>query len=199
MQWLGNSLWVFDISTAAKCQRMLEVFTYARQRYGINLFVIDNLSKLDIDPDDYNKQRDFVDKLTDFTKDHDVHIILVAHMRKGKDDKVIGGKFDVLGGGSITNLADTVLIWFRNREKEEAFKNPTLKDDEVRKYEAQPDVTCKCEKQRNGEDEPVINLWFHKASHQFLGAPGVSPRKYVHYSTTEQPSADLAGIDAEVF
>lgn len=153
VQWLGNGLWVFDVSTTAKCQRMLEVFAYARQRYGINLFIIDNLSKLDIDPDDYNKQRDFVDKLTDFAKDHDVHIILVAHMRKGKDDKEIGGKFDVLGGGSITNLADTVLIWFRNREKEETLKNPTLEEDAVRKYEAEPDAICKCEKQRNGEDE----------------------------------------------
>ncbi|OHX37847.1 hypothetical protein BJL95_04545 [Methylomonas sp. LWB] len=199
MQWLGNGLWVFDVSTSAKCQRMLDVFAYARQRYGINLFIIDNLSKLDIDPDDYNKQRDFVDKLTDFAKDHDVHIILVAHLRKGNNDEQPGGKFDVLGGGAITNLADTVLIWWRNRKKEEKLKQGNLDDIEVKQLEKQPDALCLCEKQRNGEDEPRIALWFHKASHQFLGAPGAAPRKYVHYLTTGQPSADLAGIDAEVF
>ncbi|MEI8573574.1 toprim domain-containing protein [Methylomonas sp. LW13] len=199
MEWLGNSLWVFDISKTAKGERMLEVFGYARQRYGINLFVIDNMSKLDINPDDFNRQRDFVDKLTDFAKDHDVHIILVAHLRKGDNDEKPGGKFDVLGGGSTTNLADTVLIWWRNRKKEEKLKQPNLDDIEVAQIQKEPDALCLCEKQRNGEDEPRIALWFHKPSHQFLGAPGIAPRKYVHYSTAEQPNTDLAGIDAEVF
>jgi twinkle protein len=197
MDWFGNRLWVFDVATTAKREKMLEVFSYARQRYGINLFVIDNLSKLDIDPDDYNEQRNFVDNLTDFVKEHDVHVILVAHMRKGKDDSEPGGKFDVLGGGSITNLADTVLIWWRNRKKEEKLKRNDLDEDEVAKIESEPDALCLCEKQRNGEDEPRITLWFHKASHQFLPFKGGSPKKYVSYC---RKGAELSKtIDCEVF
>jgi len=91
------------------------------------------------------------------------------------------------------------LIWHRNRKKEEELKNENLSEARRLELQSDYDVLCKCEKQRNGEDEPRIALWFHKASHQFLGAPGVAPRKYVHYSTAEQPSDDLAGIDSEVF
>lgn len=196
MEWLGQSLWVFDVATTAKRERMLEVFSYARQRYGINLFVIDNLSKLDIDPDNYNEQRNFVDKLTDFAKEHDVHVILVAHMRKGKDDSEPGGKFDVLGGGSITNLADTVLVWFRNRKKEEKLRKQDLTDDEIEQIEAEPDALCLCEKQRNGEDEPRITLWFDRRSHQFLPFKGANPKKYVSYCRKD---AAMPSIDSEVF
>jgi twinkle protein len=199
MRWLGNGLWVFDVATTAKRERMLEVFQYARQRYGIDLFVIDNLSKLDIDLDDYNGQRAFIDRLTDFAKDHDVHVMLVAHMRKSDNDEKPGGKFDVLGGGSITNLADTVLIWWRNRKKEEKLKRTDLDDDDVAKIESEPDALCLCEKQRNGEDEPRITLWFHKASHQFLPFKAAPPRKYVPYSVTDPDRVEPCVSDCEVF
>ena len=90
-KWFGDRLWVFDVVGTAKAEKIIEVFTYARQRYGIRLFVIDNLSKLDIGLDNYDKQRDFVDQLTDFAKDHDSHVILVAHSRKTMDDSKAGG------------------------------------------------------------------------------------------------------------
>jgi twinkle protein len=181
MRWLERGMWVFDVATTAKHARMLEVFRYARQRYGITLFVIDNLSKLDIDLDDYNGQRVLVDKLTDFAKQHDVHVFLVAHLRKGEDDGKPGGKFDVKGSGAITDLVDTVLIWWRNRKKEERLKCTDLSDTERLELEEKPDAVCLCEKQRNGEDEPRIGLWFHKSSHQFLPIKGGRPRRYVSY------------------
>jgi twinkle protein len=182
MRWLERSLWVFDVSTTAKHERMLDVFKYARQRYGVTLFVIDNLSKLDIDLDDYNGQRAFVDKLTDFAKEHDVHVFLVAHVRKGDDDGKPGGKFDVKGSGAITDLVDTVLIWWRNRKKEDRLKRQDLGETERLELEEAPDAVCLCEKQRNGEDEPRIALWFDKASHQFLPSKDWHPREYVRYS-----------------
>lgn len=198
MKWLGISLWVFDVATTAKRERMLEVFHYARQRYGINLFVIDNLSKLDIDLDDYNGQRAFVDTLTDFAKEHDVHIILVCHMRKTESDEKPGGKFDVLGGGSITNLADTVLVWWRNRKKEERLKRSDLDEAEIDRIQSEPDALCLCEKQRNGEDEPRIALWFDKSSHQFLQQKNTRPQQYVKFTTSKFSSLEK-GDDSDVF
>jgi twinkle protein len=181
MDWLERSMWVFDVATTAKHERMLEVFKYARQRYGITLFVIDNLSKLDIDLDDYNGQRAFVDKLTDFAKQHDVHVFLVAHLRKGEDDGKPGGKFDVKGSGALTDLVDTVLIWWRNRKKEEKLKRVDLSEADREETEELPDAMCLCEKQRNGEDEPRISLWFHGPSHQFLPVKDWHPRRYVNF------------------
>lgn len=180
MNWLGNDrMWVFDVSTTAKHTRMLEVFEYARARYGVTLFVIDNMSKLDIDLDDYNGQRVFIDKLTDFAKNHNVHVFLVAHMRKREDDSKPTGKMDIKGSGTITDLVENVLICWRNRGKEAKLKNPQIDDIERQEWEDKPDEMLICEKQRNGEDEPRIALWFDKESHQYLECSGSKPREYV--------------------
>lgn len=150
----------------AKADKIIEVFEYACRRYRLKLFVIDNLSKLDIGLENYDGQRDFVDRLTDFAKDHDCHVILVAHSRKAFDDSKAGGKFDVKGSGAITDLADTVLVWWRNRPKEERVRKAGKNVDSS--ILEKPDAVVRCEKQRNGEDEPVICLWFDRGSHQFL-------------------------------
>lgn len=181
IDWYARYLWVFDMSSTAKTELLLSVFRYARQRYGVTLFVIDNLSKLDIDLDDYNRQRAFVDQLTDFAKQHDAHVFLVAHVRKGDDDSKPGGKFDVKGSGAITDLVDTVLIWWRNRQKEEKLKRMDLSDADREETERLPDAICRCEKQRNGEEEPRIRLWWHAPSHQFVQSQGHPPREYVRW------------------
>jgi twinkle protein len=181
MKWLAGSLWVFDVATTAKTDLLLEVFAYARRRYGITLFVIDNLSKLNIDLDDYNRQRAFTDELTDFAKQHDVHVILVAHMKKGEDDGKPGGKFDVKGSGAITDLADNVLIWWRNRVKEDKIRKGNLSDADLAEIDNQPDAICRCEKQRNGDDEPRISLWWHAPSHQFVGSHNGRAREYLRW------------------
>lgn len=181
MNWLAGGLWVFDVATTAKTDLLLEVFAYARKRYGITLFVIDNLSKLNIDLDDYNRQREFIDELTDFAKQHDVHVFLVAHMKKGEDDARPGGKFDVKGSGAITDLVDNVLVWWRNRVKEEKIRKGAAGLD-LDELDKQPDAVCRCEKQRNGDDEPRINLWWHAGSHQFIGSKDGRPREYLQWA-----------------
>ncbi|BBL73186.1 toprim domain-containing protein [Methylomagnum ishizawai] len=192
MTWLDARLWAFDVVGAAKHKEMLRVFAYARQRYGVRLFVIDNMSKLDIGLEDYDGQRAFVESLCGFAKAHDAHVFLVAHVRKGEDDGKPGGKFDVKGSGAITDLVDTVLIWWRNRKKEERLKRSDLSDAERQELEEKPDALCVCEKQRNGEDEPRIALWFHRPSHQFLPFRNSKPVEYVPFSTRE-PAAEAEG------
>jgi len=54
----NDNLWLFNLIGNAKSDRLLEVFKYARQRYGIDVFVIDSFMMLDIAEDDYNAQRD---------------------------------------------------------------------------------------------------------------------------------------------
>jgi twinkle protein len=64
--WYGDKLWLFDLVRTAKSQRLIEVFRYARQRYGVDVFVIDSLMKLDIAEDDYKAQKVFMEQLCDF-------------------------------------------------------------------------------------------------------------------------------------
>ena len=173
--WYSGKLWVFDTVGTAKADRVLEVFAYARRRYGIRLFLIDNLAKCGFDEDDYNGQKGFVDKLTDFAKDDDVHVILVAHLRKAQDENHVGNKFDVKGSGAITDMVDNVLVIWRNKGKEDKAREGKADD-------ATPDALLICNKQRNGDEEPRISLWFDRESKQFLEFRNASCRQYVEFS-----------------
>ncbi|XBY07296.1 hypothetical protein ABR759_20570 [Escherichia coli] len=59
---------MFGLTGTAKADRLIEIFDYARRRYGIQLFIIDSLMKCGIGDDDYNGQKAFVDSICDFKK-----------------------------------------------------------------------------------------------------------------------------------
>jgi len=84
------------------------VFEYARQRYGIDVFLIDSLMKCGIAEDDFNTQKCFVERLCDFKNSHPCHIHLIAHPRKSQDESHLPNKMDIKGSGAITDLADNV-------------------------------------------------------------------------------------------
>ncbi len=179
-KWYDNHLWIFDLVGTAKTQRLLEVFLYARRRYGIDVFVIDSLMKCGISEDDYNAQKALIEELCDFKNTHECHIHLVAHPRKPQDEHKIPGKLDMKGTGSITDLADNCFSVWRNK----------LKEDEINRMKGAPsdsllekfDSLLACDKQRNGEWEGKFALWFHRDSFQYLENRHTKPRQYVEYS-----------------
>jgi len=183
-RWYAGKLWAFDVTGTAKTGRILEVFAYAARRYGIRVFVIDNLAKCGLGEDDYNGQKHFVDGLTDFAKTHDAHVLLVHHTRKGESEDRPQSKWDIKGSGGITDMADSVLVLWRNKPKEEAIRQAearrqTPDRDTLEKI----DAALQCHKQRNGEEEPGVGLWFDRASHQFIERRGDAPRVYVSGGT----------------
>jgi len=181
--WYADKAWLFDVVGNTAVERMLEVFTYAQQRYGVSVFVVDSLMKCGIREDDYPGQKAFVDQLCDFKHKHDAHVFLVTHSRKGDSENHPCGKFDVKGSGGITDLADTVLTTWRNKGKEkqvaEAVQVGAIPSGELL---TKPDALLVCSKQRNGEWEGQIALWWHQQSHQFVAKPGGHPHQYVPYS-----------------
>lgn len=116
-EWYHQRLWIFDLVGTAKTKRLLEVFLYARQRYGIDVFVIDSLMKCGLGEDDFNAQKQFVEQLCDFKNQHDCQIHLVVHPRKGADESKLPGKLDIKGSGSISDLADNCFTIWRNKKK----------------------------------------------------------------------------------
>jgi twinkle protein len=144
-------------------EQMLAVCRYATTELGINQIVIDSLMKCVKGEDDMNGQKDFVNALCAISRDSGVHIHLVHHMRKGSDEKSIGGKFDLKGSGSITDQADNVFIVWKNKEKaQQIAEHGFFIDREV------PDAVLVCEKQRNGEWEGKLKLWFDYKSQQYI-------------------------------
>lgn len=179
--WYSGKFWVFDVTGTAKAERILDVFRYARKRYGIRQFVIDSLMKCGIAEDDYKAQKAFVEALTDFKNQFDCHVHLVAHARKKDDEKQAPGKLDVKGTGAITDLADTCLTAWRNRVKEEKLAKAKTDEEKAELLEA-PDAILICDKQRNGDWEGKAALWFDPASLQFLERRSQPPRAYVPFT-----------------
>lgn len=178
--WYRPKLWVFNVVGKSKIDKMFEVFSYARKRYGITMFVIDNLQKLDIDVEDNSAVKNFVERLTDFNIEHDCVSFLIHHQRKGHDESY-SGKMGVKGSGSLTDLVDTILIWFRNKEKEKKRHDAEMVKGEFDES-LEPDAFLYCEGQRNGDDEPTYGFWFDRESTQFVEYHGQRPKRYVNYS-----------------
>lgn len=119
MKWMSDKLWILNIIGTGKVDRILEVFKYAVKRYDIRNFIIDSLTKCNIAEDDYNGQKEFIDKLTDFATQYQVIIHLVVHQRKPMNEDGRPGKFGVRGAAAITDEASTVIsLWRRNEEEE---------------------------------------------------------------------------------
>ncbi|KLF53522.1 DNA replication protein [Klebsiella aerogenes] len=178
-----DRLWIFGLTGTAKAERLIEIFTYARRRYGIQLFIIDSLMKCGIGDDDYNGQKAFVDALCDFKNKTNSHIILVTHSRKGDSEEKPTGKMDVKGSGAITDLTDNLFIIWRNKGRERAIQRMQAGEQLSEKEEqlaAAPASVLMLEKQRNGEGwEGGVPLFLDEQSHQFLQAEGASPYNYV--------------------
>lgn len=189
--WTDGRLWLYDHTGSVKPQKMLAIVRYAVENFNIQHFVIDNLMKCVPGDDDYNGQKDFVNALTAIAQDTGVHVHLVAHVKKGGSEYERPGKFDIKGSGSITDLADNLFIVWRNKKKEAVLdgklKVPKIEENDVR---FGPDCFLSIEKQRNGDFEGSIGLWFDPQSMQYVESHGQHPRRY---------HVDGAGVPLEDF
>jgi twinkle protein len=172
--WLRDRMWIFDLLGTASIDRLLTVFSYAFKRYGIRHFVIDSLMMTDVPEDGagaMSAQKEAMRKLTSFARSLNVHVHLVAHPRKGQDEKRSPGKMDVAGSGKLTDAADNVFsVWSAQKED-----GDTSTDE--------PDAFLTLWKARNGETQHrALALFFNKACMQFSADDGRRPYVYVPYS-----------------
>lgn len=165
-------LWIYDQTDTVKSDRILGMCHYAATELGVKHIVIDSLMKCGIGADDYNAQKNFVDRLCWCAKSRKVHIHLVAHMRKGSREQDLPDKFDVKGAGELTDLVDNVFIVHRNKGKEARVE----RGEDVNPEE--PDCVLMVAKQRHGEWEGKVKLWLHKESMQLVPSPENRPMWY---------------------
>jgi twinkle protein len=173
---MGQGLYLYDHQGMVDRHKLEAAIRYASQEKGCKHFVIDSLMKCGIAEDDYNAQKDFVDQLCTVAKDTGTHIHLVAHSRKGKDEMTPPGKHDIRGGASISDQADNIIIVWRNKVKEDGIN-------QGKANHSDPDAVAICCKQRNGEWEGALPLFFDPDSQQLTETQGdvmdlLSPRTY---------------------
>jgi len=166
-------LYLYDQQGSVKAAKILAVIRYCADRLKMDHFVIDSLMKLGIGEDDYNGQKAIVDSLTVVARDFGIHIHLVAHSRKARDEFAAPGKMDVKGTGTITDQVDNVVTVWRNKVKEREIQDG--KNDRS----SEPDALLICDKQRNGEWEGKVALWFDPRSFQYLENGVDAPRQVI--------------------
>jgi twinkle protein len=167
--WTETRLWLYDQQGTVSWRQVCAVVRYCAKELGVTHFVVDSLMKCVAGEDDYNGQKAFIDELTAIARDHGIHIHIVHHIRKPADESHKPNKYDYKGTGAITDQVDNVISVWRNKVKEKKREAGGLG------LEAEPDALLICDKQRNGEWEGSIGLWFHPLSQQFLGAFGEEP------------------------
>jgi len=180
--WTADKLWLYTQTGTVSAKFMLAVIRYCMKSLrsaGVRMpphhIVIDSLMKCGMGVDEYNKQKWFVDELTTLCQDYNMHIHLVAHSRKRENEKGIMDKFDVKGAGDITDMADNVFTVWRNKSKEVEAKKPAPRMDVMEK----PDCILNCDKQRHGDWEGRIALWFHPSG-QYVSGPDKPPIPFVN-------------------
>ncbi|MEI8396502.1 MAG: hypothetical protein WCF85_17350 [Rhodospirillaceae bacterium] len=180
--WLDGWLWVFGQVGKAGVTRILEVFEYARCRYGCDVFVIDSLMRLGVGSEDYQGQEKAVFEVVSWAVEKGVHVHLVAHARKENRSNgpahAIPDAEDVKGTSEIaSNAANIVGIW-RNRKLEDEIKQAkdaatngdAAAELKLRDLAEKPPVVLNVAKQRNGDWEGKVGLWFSTETYQYRSA-----------------------------
>lgn len=125
-KWLGEALVLYDNTKMKSSERhsIMKAFSQSRAFFGCDLFVIDNLMTAKQDTDDdsdaLRAQANFANEALNFASENSVHVILVAHPRKGDNGDI---NDSVSGLGDITNMATNVIQIKKASEKEQKEMN----------------------------------------------------------------------------
>jgi len=154
--WLSQYVLILNSTQETSQLEIFDAFEYAARRNGVEFFIVDSLMRINLpgaDKDKYEAQKEFMNRVCDFSKNFDCHCHIVAHPRKGGSDSDRLDKVDISGSGDITNLADNVLIMWR--------------PDEDEKKENDPDGILYVKKNREFGEDGGVRLYFDKKSKRF--------------------------------
>ena len=185
LSWMADGarggLLLYDVIGKASVETLIEVFDYARAKYGCDQFIIDSLMRLGIAGDDYTGQEKAVFRLVDWTIASNIHLHVVAHARKGGGAN--GGApetEDIKGAMEIGANAFNILTVWRNRDLAddiEALERKQAQEVERSKLEkikaeldglrGSPPVVLNVAKQRNGDFEGKVGLWFDQQTYRY--------------------------------
>ena len=118
--------------------------------------------------EDLDGQKEFMDSIMWTAKSTGLHIHIIHHVRKGRTEVDAPDLFDVRGAGQLLDMPDNICIVHRNRLKEEMTANGSPMNGNP------PDARITVKKQRHGEWEGPIKLWYHESG-QFLQHPDARP------------------------
>lgn len=183
LEFAGRSVFILDHKAIGKesgeitttLDNVLSEFSTFVAARGCRHFIIDSLMLLDDVPADgpnaLTMQRQAMVRIKDFAMQHNVHVSVVAHPRKGASEKDIPGKMDIAGSGTLVNLADNLfVVWAAHRDKEPEDGEPDF------------DGRLVLLKQRDGEVQRAQKLlWFDNGSQLYRTSKSSRMRPMIEY------------------
>lgn len=170
--WANSRLWLFDKQSKLSPDLVLGVCAYGIEELQVNHIIVDSLMKCGIGTDDYNAQKDFVDRLQHLAhKSSDTHIHLVMHARKGEDDRRAPSLHDAKGTSELTDMLENVVTVWMDKRRQIAKQSPEGADSD------DPDVLVTVEAQRNFPSLGRYGLWFANGL-RFVAGANHKPRPY---------------------
>ena len=164
-----DKLFIYDQLGVTTSQDMFATLYYGKHVLGCDVFVIDSLMKMsDISEESLENQKRFVDRLATTCRDLDIHVFLVAHTRKMKDETEIPDATDIMGSSLIRALSDNIVCVWRNRAKEKLVEEGKTPEEELKII---PDCKVFVQKQRNAQWEGSFNFWFSQKGLTYKESP----------------------------
>lgn len=144
---------------------LIPLFEYAYKRWGCSHYVLDSLTCLsDVAEEDWQAQKDAIQKLVDCARKVNGHIWIVCHPRDMGKEGHAPGIFDVSGSKKIPALAHNIVVVHR------------VDIDGLPPGE--PGVRLKVVKNREDGIKGTWRLWFDAGSRQYL-SEREDPRRYI--------------------
>lgn len=166
--WIDGRLFLHDHIGRESSKKMVAMIRFVHEKTGCQHYIIDSMMRVVRSPDDYAGQKDFIEMMCATAHDLGIHIHVVMHMRKGESEYEQVGKFDIKGASEISDLVDNVFIVWRNKLKEKKLQDANAPDRGA--FLTAPDTILTCDKQRHGDWEGDINLWYESASKAYHGS-----------------------------
>jgi twinkle protein len=164
-----DKLYIYDQTGTTTSQDMIATLFYGKHILGVDVFVIDSLMKIqDITEESLDKQKAFANSLAVTCRDLNIHVFLVAHTRKMKDETDIPDATDIMGSSHLRNLSDSVICCWRNRAKEKLVEEGKTPPEELKII---PDAKVFVQKQRNAQWEGSFNFWFDPKGLRYKESP----------------------------
>ena len=167
---LHGKIYLYDKVGRVSPEEVYGLIHYAAVERNCGHIVIDSLVKIAGVAGDYEQQIQVANMLQEMAKDHNVHVHLIHHMRKGANEEDIPDKFSVKGAGELVDLCDNLIIVHRNVRKERLARtnDPAFNPDE-------PDGYLRVAAQRHGEWDGSFSFWFEPNSLQWISRPNGGP------------------------
>jgi twinkle protein len=165
----AQKLYIYDQLGTTTSEDMFATLYYGKHVLGCDVFVIDSLMKMaDISEESLEKQKLFCDRLAVICRDLNIHVFLVAHTRKMKDETEIPDATNIMGSSHIRNLTDNIICVWRNRAKEKLVEEGKTPEEELKII---PDCKVFVQKQRNSQWEGSFNFWFSQKGLTYKESP----------------------------